>query len=87
MTELSEKRKQNLLKSFLKDGEAEQYDGVTITYIHGRTAIMNIYNEHHQLLETIQLHTIRSKEKLHQIMKEKGFQSKTKDKKIHSVCK
>jgi hypothetical protein len=60
------------LKSFLKDGEAEQYLGVTVRYVHGRTAVMTIY-EGEKEIEQVQLHTIRSKEKLHAIMKEKGF--------------
>jgi hypothetical protein len=61
------------LKSFLKDGEAEQYNGVTVKYIHGRTAVMTIYDSNHVEIEKVDLHTIRSKDKLHSIMKEKGF--------------
>ena len=32
-----------ILKSFLKDGEAESYHNVEVTFVHGRKAIMTIY--------------------------------------------
>ena len=31
------------LKSFLKDGEAESYYNVVVTFVHGKKAIMTIY--------------------------------------------
>jgi hypothetical protein len=49
------------------------YEGVTVKYIHGRTAVMTIYDEHHKAIEKVDLHVIKSKSKLHDIMKEKGF--------------
>jgi Sep15/SelM redox domain len=61
------------LKSFLKDGEAEQYEGVTVKYIHGRTAVMTIYDANQEEVKKVDLHTIRSKETLHAIMRENGF--------------
>ena len=32
-----------ILKSFLKDGEAESYRNVEVKFVHGRKAIMTIY--------------------------------------------
>jgi hypothetical protein len=65
------------LKSFLKDGEAESYIGVTVKYVHGRTAVMTIYDDQKNEVERVDLHVIRNKERLHEIMKEKGFVRKS----------
>ncbi|EEC42851.1 predicted protein [Phaeodactylum tricornutum CCAP 1055/1] len=43
------------LKSFLKDGEAEWYVGVNVTYVTGRRAVMHIYNEGGSKVEVIDL--------------------------------
>ena len=32
-----------ILKSFLKDGEAESYQNVVVTFVPGRKAVMTIY--------------------------------------------
>ena len=32
-----------ILKSFLKEGEAESYQNVEVKFVHGRKAIMTIY--------------------------------------------
>lgn len=61
------------LKSFLKDGEAEQYEGVTVKYVHGRTAVMTIYDGNRKEVKKVDLHVIRSKEALHAVMRENGF--------------
>lgn len=70
------------LKSFLKDGEATSYIGVTVKYVHGRTAVMTIYDEQKNVVEKVDLHVIKSKKRLHDIMKEKGFVRKGDDSKI-----
>ena len=67
------------LKSFLKDGEAESYVGVTVKYVHGRTAVMTIYDDQKNVVEKVDLHVIKSKKRLHEIMKEKGFVRKGDD--------
>jgi nitrate reductase alpha subunit len=64
------------LKSFLKDGEAEAYTGVTVRYVPGRTAIMDIYKGG-TLLEQVPLHTLQTKPEMHALMKEKGFVMKS----------
>lgn len=65
------------MKSFLKDGEAESYRGVTVKYIAGRTAVMTIYDDQGNEKEKVELHTIKEKSLLHQLMKDKGFVQKS----------
>lgn len=63
-----------MLKSFLKDGEAESYRGVKVTFVRGKKAIMHVYDEDGKEVETVELHTLKTKEALHALMREKGFQ-------------
>jgi hypothetical protein len=51
------------LKSFLKDGEAESYVGVTVEYIHGRRAVLTIYEDEEEL-EKITLSDYATKEEM-----------------------
>ena len=64
------------LKSFLKGGEAEQYRGVTVTYVAGRPPIMSIYQDG-KLLEEINMRTLKTKAQMHALMQQKGFVKKT----------
>jgi hypothetical protein len=59
------------LKSFLKDGEAESYVGVTVEYIHGRRAVLTIYEDEEEL-EKITLSDYATKEEMHALFVEKG---------------
>jgi hypothetical protein len=66
------------LRSFLKDGEAEFYRGVTVNYIPGRQALLTIYESDNGvddlvIREKVTLSDIPTKQEMHQIMKEKGF--------------
>jgi hypothetical protein len=68
------------LRSFLKDGEAEFYRGVTVNYIPGRQALLTIYESSDEvgvddmvILEKVTLSDILTKEEMHQLMKDKGF--------------
>ena len=73
-----------ILKSFLKDGEAESYEGVTVRYVAGRQAIMTIYEGGGTTeIEKIPLHTLKTKEEMHSLMLSKGFQLKSD----HEVAK
>jgi hypothetical protein len=56
----------------LKDGEAERYAGIKITYIAGKSAILTIYTKGIKQ-EEIKLHEIDDKPRLHALFKEKGF--------------
>jgi hypothetical protein len=58
------------------DGEAESYEGVTVEYVHGRTAVMTIFLDGAEK-EQVQLHTIQTKPEIHELMVKKGFVKKT----------
>lgn len=64
------------LKSFLKDSEAEEYQGVTVEYIHGRKAIFTIYHDGEKT-EDITLSEYSTKAEMHALMQEKGFVKKS----------
>lgn len=64
------------LKSFLKGGEAEQYQGVEVEYVHGRKAVLTIFRDGEQL-EEVTLSDYRSKTDMHALMVEKGFVKKS----------
>jgi len=62
------------LKSFLKDGEAESYEDVKVTYVPGKTAILTIYKkDDNTKLEEIVLHELKTKDHMHKLFQEKGF--------------
>jgi len=65
------------LKSFLKDGEAEEYKGVEIEFIHGRNAILYVYNNDGVEQEQVTLSNYKTKEEMHRMMQEKGFVKKS----------
>ncbi|KAI2513557.1 Sep15/SelM redox domain containing protein [Fragilaria crotonensis] len=60
------------LKSFLKDYEAEEYNGVVVQFVPGKPAVLSIYSDG-TLQEEIDLHQFASKDELHALMVEKGF--------------
>lgn len=59
------------LKSFLKDGEAESYHGISVEYIHGRQAVLTIYDDEEEI-EKITLSDYKTKEEMHALLVEKG---------------
>jgi len=75
-----------ILKSFLKDGEAESYQNVQVKFVPGRKAIMTIYesgdddeDEEESWVENEQivLSDYKTKDEMHALMVEKGFQLKS----------
>jgi hypothetical protein len=50
--------------------------GVSVKYVHGRTAVMTIYVDNVEK-EKIPLHTIKTKQAMHALMVEKGFVMKS----------
>jgi len=75
-----------ILKSFLKDGEAESYQNVQVKFVPGRKAIMTIYesgdgddDEEESWVEKEQvvLSDYKTKDEMHALMVEKGFQLKS----------
>eukprot|EP00584_Thalassiosira_punctigera_P002325 CAMPEP_0172538236 /NCGR_PEP_ID=MMETSP1067-20121228/9667_1 /TAXON_ID=265564 ORGANISM="Thalassiosira punctigera, Strain Tpunct2005C2" /NCGR_SAMPLE_ID=MMETSP1067 /ASSEMBLY_ACC=CAM_ASM_000444 /LENGTH=176 /DNA_ID=CAMNT_0013323691 /DNA_START=152 /DNA_END=682 /DNA_ORIENTATION=+ len=79
------------LKSFLKDGEAESYRNVEVKFIHGRKAIMTIWEagydnggvdgdrERWEEVEKITLSDYKTKVEMHALFIEKGFQMKSEE--------
>lgn len=72
-----------ILKRFLKDGEAESYRNVQVTFVSGRKAVMTIYEgetEHDwEEKEKIVLSDYKTQEEMHALMVEKGFQLKSEE--------
>jgi hypothetical protein len=60
------------LKEFLKGGDAESYEGVTIEYIPGRTATLTVFHDQEKV-EKVQLSSLKTQQDMHDMMKEKGF--------------
>lgn len=64
------------MRSFLYDGEAIQYHGVEVEYVHGRSAILTIYRDG-QEQEQVTMSDYKTKEELHALMVNKGFIKKS----------
>jgi len=60
------------LKSFLVQGEAEYYEGVSVNFVKGRKAILKVYDGEEEV-EEIDLQELNDKDKLHALLQEKGF--------------
>lgn len=64
------------LKSFVKFGGAEYYNGVVVEFIHGRHAYLTIYHDDVEV-EKVDLHVIPTEDGMHEMMINKGFTLKT----------
>ena len=73
------------VKSFLKDFEAEEYQGVEVQYVGGKPAILSIFLDG-ELQEEVNLFDINNKSELHSMMVEKGFVKKS-DEEIEEMKK
>ena len=60
------------LKAFLVQGEAEYYEGISVTFIKGKKAVLTLYNGEEEV-EQIDLQQLNDKDKLHALLQEKGF--------------
>jgi hypothetical protein len=56
----------------LKDGEAERYAGIKVTYVAGRTAVLTIYKDNVKQEEVV-LHELANKAAMHALFRQKGF--------------
>jgi hypothetical protein len=56
----------------LKDGEAERYAGIKVTYVAGRTAVLTIYKDKVKQEEVV-LHELANKAAMHALFRQKGF--------------
>ena len=66
------------LKQFLVGGEAGYYHGVEVNFIHGKEAILTVYNES-KIQETIKLSELKDRGEMHNLMRAKGFVRKSDD--------
>lgn len=67
-----------LLRPAFSGGEAEWYEGIKVKYIHGRTAIMTIYEDGKEK-EKITMHELKDRKAMHAHMLEKGFKRKSQE--------
>lgn len=63
------------MKQFLKGGEAETYEGISIEWIRGAKPVLTIYEDGVKR-EDVQLADYNSRDALHALMKDKGFEKK-----------
>eukprot|EP00978_Attheya_sp_CCMP212_P004403 scaffold9627_cov63-Attheya_sp.AAC.1 len=61
------------VKSFLMDGEAEDYRNVEVEFVSGKNAILTIFDDNVEL-EQVDLSQYTDKEDIHAMMVEKGFE-------------
>eukprot|EP00550_Attheya_septentrionalis_P009752 CAMPEP_0198282920 /NCGR_PEP_ID=MMETSP1449-20131203/2629_1 /TAXON_ID=420275 /ORGANISM="Attheya septentrionalis, Strain CCMP2084" /LENGTH=126 /DNA_ID=CAMNT_0043979339 /DNA_START=128 /DNA_END=508 /DNA_ORIENTATION=+ len=61
------------VKSFLMDGEAEDYRNVEVKFVSGKNAILTIFDDNVEL-EQVDLSKYTDKEDIHAMMVEKGFE-------------
>ena len=59
-------------------GEAGYYHGVEVNFIHGKEAILTVYNES-KIQETIKLSELKDRGEMHNLMRAKGFVRKSDD--------
>lgn len=63
-------------------GEITEYAGITIDWIRGKKAVLTIFDEDGKSVEDIKLYEMQTREEMHKLMVEKGFQKKTRSQKI-----
>jgi Sep15/SelM redox domain len=61
------------LKSFLQNGEAEGYHGITLEFIAGMEPTLTIYNKDQEKEELINLRPYDTNAALHELMMSQGF--------------
>ena len=66
------------VKAFVKGGGAEMYYNVEIEFIPGKKATLTIFDDN-KMTEKIILSDIETELEMHTLMKEKGFQKKSKE--------
>ena len=64
-----------MVKKFLKGGEAESYEGITIDWVRGEKPVL-VISENGQVKEEVQLSGYNNIDALHALMAQKGFQKK-----------
>jgi len=75
------------LKGHPKDeipGEITEYKGVEIEWIRGKKAVMTIYEDGVKK-EDIELYKLETREQMHKLMQDKGFEKKTQEDKLAEI--
>ncbi len=65
-------------------GEVTDYEGVDIEWIRGRKAVMTIFKDGAEV-EDVALYDLKTREEMHKLMVEKGFQKKTAGQKMEEI--
>jgi len=63
------------LRQFLKGGEAEEYEGITIEWIRGKQAVLTVYEDDTKR-EVVQLYPLQTTDEMHKKLVELGFKKK-----------
>lgn len=64
------------MKTFLRNGHAEEYQGIKITWIPGREAVLTIFHDGKEV-EKVELFKTKTIEELHALVQSKGFKKKS----------
>jgi len=77
------------LRIFLKGeakavGEIMEYGGISIDWIRGKKAILTIYDDG-KVIKDILLYELETRNDMHQLMIDEGFQKKTQQQKIEEI--
>ena len=63
------------MREFLKGGHAEEYEGLSITWIPGHTPELTVMNDEGEVLDTVKLAPYTT-DGLHELLESKGFMRK-----------
>jgi len=77
------------LRLFLKGeakavGEIMEYGGISIDWIRGKKAILTIYDDGKEIKDIL-LYELETRNDMHQLMLDEGFQKKTQQQKIEEI--
>jgi len=65
-------------------GEIMEYGGISIDWIRGKKAILTIYDDG-KVIKDILLYELETRNDMHQLMIDEGFQKKTQQQKIEEI--
>lgn len=65
------------MRQFLKGGEAEEYEGISIEWIRGKQAVLTVFEDGTQK-EIVQLYPLQTTDEMHKKLVELGFKKKNR---------
>jgi len=65
-------------------GEIMEYSGITIDWIRGKKAVLTIYDDGKEIKD-IPLYTLKTRNDMHKLMIDEGFQKKTQQEKHEEI--